>query len=69
LLWEALVGRPMRSHADLLAGTIESRPLPPDLVATLPRELRALHRLITALTSGAPDRRPATAQEALALLG
>jgi hypothetical protein len=69
LLWEALVGRPMRSHADLLAGTIESRPLPPDLVATQPRELRALPGLVTALTSGAPERRPATAQEALALLG
>jgi hypothetical protein len=68
LLWEALVGRPMRSHADLMAGTIESRPLPDDVVAALPAALQRLPDLIAALTAGTPERRPATASEALELL-
>jgi hypothetical protein len=69
LLWEALVGRPMRSHADLMAGTIESRPLPAELMAALSPELAGLPRVIAALTAGAPEQRPATAEQALALLG
>lgn len=68
VLWEALVGRPMRSHADLVAGASESRPLPPDLLSALPAEQAPLPRLIAALTEAAPERRPATAHEALALL-
>jgi serine/threonine-protein kinase len=68
LRWEALVGRPMRSHADLMAGTIESRPLPDDVVAALPTALQRLPDLIAALTAGTPERRPATASEALELL-
>jgi hypothetical protein len=69
LLWESLVGRPMRSHADLMAGTTESRPLPEEVVAALPAGLGGLARVIAALTAGAPELRPATAGEALALLG
>jgi serine/threonine protein kinase len=68
LLWEALTGRPMRAHADLVAGTIASRPLPSELLHSLPAELRPLARLITALTQGAPEHRPASAAEALAML-
>lgn len=60
VLWEALVGRPMRQHADLLAGRRGSRPLP-DEIARLHVELSAL---IAALTQEAPDRRSLSARQA-----
>jgi hypothetical protein len=61
VLWEALVGRPMRQHADLMAGRPGSRPLP-DQVARLHPGLEAL---ISTLTETKPDLRLAGARPGL----
>jgi hypothetical protein len=69
LLWEALVGRPLRARADLVAGQSESRPLPAELLPALGGPGGPLPRLIAALTAAAPELRPAGAREARRLLG
>jgi serine/threonine-protein kinase PpkA len=64
ILWEALAGQPMRQHADLLAGRLESRPLArmPDQ----PSPARAcLADLVAWLTENEPVRRPGSAAQAL----
>jgi hypothetical protein len=64
LLWEALVGRPMRAHADLVSERPVGRPLPPEIA-----EAHAgLARLVAALTATDPAARPASAGDALGLL-
>ena len=68
LLWEALVGRPMRAHADLMAGQTASRPIPAEVAAALGEEAAPLLAAVAALTAAAPESRAATAEEALALL-
>ena len=66
VLWEMAVGRPLRTHADLMSGSLASPPLPPDARATLgPR----LATVVTALVDVSPTARPATAREALAAAG
>jgi hypothetical protein len=64
LLWEALAGRPMRTHADLVGERPLVRPLPPDAVAAQPR----LAQLIERLTAAEPAHRPPDARKALAAL-
>ena len=61
ILWEALAGRPMRQHADLLAGRFERRPLPdqPSLPPT------GLTELVAWLTESEPSERPGSAAQAL----
>jgi serine/threonine protein kinase len=61
VLWEALVGRPMRKHGDLVANRFGTTPLPADVA----RAAGPLADLIAALTRPEPERRP-TATEALA---
>ena len=64
ILWEALAGQPMRQHADLLAGRLESRPLArmPDQ----PSPARAcLADLVAWLTENEPVRRPGSAAQEL----
>lgn len=63
-LWEALVGRPMRAHADLLAERVVAPGLPEPARAL---EHAPLTRLVHALTSPAPER-PPDAAAALRLL-
>jgi hypothetical protein len=60
VLWEALAGRPMRQHADLMAGCLGPRPLPDDVSRPHP----ALTALIATLTQSEPDRRAAGASQA-----
>lgn len=60
VLWEAWVGRPMRQHAELLAGRRGSRPLPDELA----RVHAGLSALIAALTQELPDRRALGARQA-----
>lgn len=67
LLWEALVGRPMRAHSDLVAGQSRARPLPPEIQQATLREHPRLVQLIAALTDGDPRARP-DAGEGLRLL-
>jgi hypothetical protein len=61
VLWEALVGQPMRQHADLMAGRPRAHPLP-DPIARLHPGLTAL---ISALTESKPDLRLAGAKSGL----
>jgi hypothetical protein len=68
LLWEALVGRPLRARADLVVGNPGARPLPPEPLAALGGPAGPLPRLIAALTAAAPEQRPAGAREARRLL-
>jgi eukaryotic-like serine/threonine-protein kinase len=67
LLWEALVGRPMRARADLVAGHARARPLPPEVGEATARIAPPLPALIAALTAADPLERPG-ADEALAML-
>ena len=63
ILWEALAGRPMRQHADLLAGRAGRPPL-----AWLPTDGSSSGRLATLiadLTDDQPGQRPASAAQAL----
>jgi len=67
ILWEVLAGRPMRQHADLLAGRFER----PPLARTRDDESPACARLadlIGCLTESDPDRRPGNPGQALARL-
>jgi tRNA A-37 threonylcarbamoyl transferase component Bud32 len=63
VLWEMAAGRPMRTHADLMAGARASPPLPSDARAALGPRLASV---VTALVSASPASRPASAHEALA---
>jgi len=67
ILWEALVGRPMRQHADLLAGRIGSTPL-----ASVPHDgspaYAPLVSLVACLTENDPGKRPSSAAQALGAL-
>jgi serine/threonine protein kinase len=65
ILWEALVGRPMRDHGELVANRLEAAPLPAEVRESAPR---ALAETVEALTASDPQRRPANAAEALARL-
>jgi serine/threonine protein kinase len=65
MLWEALAGRPMRSHGELMANRLTTPPLPDPVRATTPP---ALVTLVETLTDPDPARRPATAAEAGAIL-
>jgi serine/threonine-protein kinase/serine/threonine-protein kinase PknK len=66
ILWEALAGRPMRQHADLLAGRIKRPALP--RVPDHPAHAR-LAALVERLTESEPDKRPGDAGQALQKLG
>jgi predicted Ser/Thr protein kinase len=66
VLWEALVGRPMRHHGDLVANRFGTAPVPADLRTTA--ATRRLVEVIDALTAPAAADRPATAREALTAL-
>jgi hypothetical protein len=68
VLWEALVGRPMRSHADLMSQRIAPVPLPADVAGAFPESRRPLAALVDALVATDPAGRPASAAAALALL-
>ncbi|MGB8295598.1 MAG: serine/threonine-protein kinase [Polyangia bacterium] len=59
ILWEALAGRPMRQHADLLAGRFERQPLPDQQSPT------GLAELVAWLTESEPSKRPSSAAQAL----
>jgi serine/threonine protein kinase len=59
ILWEALAGRPMRQHADLLAGRCERQPLPDQQSPT------HLAELVAWLAEGDPTKRPSSAAQAL----
>ena len=61
IFWEALVGRPMRQHADLLAGRFEHQPLPDQ---QSPAQAR-LAELVAWLTGNEPSKRPSSAAQAL----
>ena len=65
VLWEMAVGRPMRTHADLLGGALASPPLPPDARAVLGA---AFAEMVTALVEDVPSARPASARDALSAL-
>jgi serine/threonine-protein kinase len=69
LLWEALVGRPMRAHGDLVAGRSRARPLPPEVLAATAPIAPRLPALITALTEADPPSRPSAAEALAILLG
>jgi serine/threonine protein kinase len=63
ILWEAMAGRPMRQHADLLAGRTGRPPL-----AWMPTDESSSARLATliaGLTEDQPGQRPASAAQAL----
>jgi serine/threonine protein kinase len=60
LLWEAVTGRPMRAHGDLIANRLEAPALP---------EGAAMKELIDALTRTDPSDRPETAAAALRMVG
>lgn len=64
ILWEAPAGRPMRQHADLLAGRIESRPLARMPAPQSPAQA-CLADLVAWLTENEPVRRPSSAAQAL----
>jgi serine/threonine protein kinase len=64
ILWEALAGRPMRQHADLLADRFESRPLARMPVPQSPAQA-CLADLVAWLTENEPVRRPSSAAQAL----
>jgi tRNA A-37 threonylcarbamoyl transferase component Bud32 len=66
ILWEALAGRPMRQHADLLAGRIERPPLPRLPEHESPARLA---ELVACLTESEPGKRPSSAEQALHRLG
>ena len=68
LLWEAVVGRPMRGHGDLVAGRAETRALPEAVAEQLAAGAPELLAIIAALTEADPERRPAAAAEMLRLL-
>lgn len=68
LVWELVVGRAMRSHADLTSGRFEAPTLPDGAVADLGATGAALARFVASTTATAPAARPASAQAALALL-
>jgi protein kinase-like protein/tetratricopeptide repeat protein len=68
VLWEALVGRPMRKHGDLAANRFGTTPLPAEARAGLRGEGRRLAVVIEAMTAAEEKERP-TAVEALRVLG
>jgi tRNA A-37 threonylcarbamoyl transferase component Bud32 len=68
ILWEALVGRPMRQHGELIANRFGAAPLPAAVVAALPVPARPLAVAVEALTQTDPGRRPPSARDALSLL-
>lgn len=68
VIWEALAGRPLRQHTDLLTDRFGSAPLPAEVRAALPPEAMPLVRLVDALVSVDTTKRPADAREALGLL-
>jgi len=59
------VGRPLRTHADLLRGATVDAELPPEARASLGPRLGAV---VAALVETSPDARPASAREALRAL-
>jgi eukaryotic-like serine/threonine-protein kinase len=69
LLWEALVGRPMRARGDLVAGHALARPLPPEVREEAERIAPRLPALIAALTEADPPARPSAAEALAMLLG
>jgi serine/threonine-protein kinase len=70
LLWEAVGGPPHAFPRGSAGRHHRIPPIAPRIWSPrCPESCAPSPGLITALTSGAPERRPATAQEALALLG
>ncbi|HEY2730224.1 MAG TPA: serine/threonine-protein kinase [Polyangia bacterium] len=65
ILWEMAVGRPLRTHADLLRGATVSAALSPAARALLGPPLAAV---VAALVEASPDARPASARDALRAL-
>jgi serine/threonine protein kinase len=64
ILWEALAGRPMREHADLLSGRADFPPLPHHPTDES-RARSRLDRLVAGLTEPNPEKRPSNAAQAL----
>jgi Serine/threonine protein kinase len=64
ILWEALTGRPMRQHADLLAGRIE-RPALARVPDQESPDCARLADLVGWLTEAEPGKRPGDAAQAL----
>jgi eukaryotic-like serine/threonine-protein kinase len=64
ILWEALTGRPMRQHADLLAGRIE-RPALARVPDQESPDYARLADLVEWLTEAEPGKRPGDAAQAL----
>jgi serine/threonine protein kinase len=62
ILWEALAGRPMRNHGELVANRVEAAPLPRSVRDAIPR---ALADTVESLTATLPEARPPNASEAL----
>lgn len=65
VLWEMAAGRPLRTHADLMAGALATPPLPSDARAALGPRLAAV---VAAMVDASPASRPASAREALTAL-
>jgi len=65
ILWEALCGRPMRKHDDLVANRFGTAPVPNAVKAAAGPRLVAV---IEALTAAEPGARPASADAALRAL-
>jgi tRNA A-37 threonylcarbamoyl transferase component Bud32 len=69
ILWELLMGRPMRAQSDLVSGGVHrSPPLSAEALAPLGERGAALAELIAALTRHLPPDRLASAQAGLARL-
>jgi tRNA A-37 threonylcarbamoyl transferase component Bud32 len=66
ILWEMATGRPLRTHADLLRGTRDIPPLPPEAAQALGPELTAL---VTSLVSTSPAARPSARTALLSVRG
>jgi serine/threonine protein kinase len=65
ILWEALCGRTMRDHSELMNNRLDAPALPAAVRATAPA---ALAEIVATLTASDPARRPPGAAQALASL-
>jgi serine/threonine protein kinase len=69
ILWEVLMGRPLRDQGTLIAGRLhDAAPIAPAAIARLGAGGAALAQAIDALTRRLPSERPASSRDALARL-
>jgi serine/threonine protein kinase len=68
VLWEALCGRPMRKHDDLVANRFGTAPVPAAVKAALSETGARLAAMIEALTAPDPAARPASGEVSLRML-